>query len=367
MINNKILRIAATLVASVILLVCCGAAVDHPDWPPSLPPFSAAPSATQMVDEFEAVSGHHPGFRRNHAKGLCISGQFQSNGNAAEVSSAAFFKSGSYPVIGRLSIVGGDPAMADARGNLRSLALQMKADDATWKTSMNSIPVFPVNTPEALFEQLRASVPDPQTGHTDPMKLQAFRDQHPETQAFRDWLEQHPPSSGYDNGTYYSVNAFRFVDEQGQAHTVRWSLEPQTPYKPQTAMIDTNDPDTLSYSLAARLEQSPARWNLIITIAEPGDPSTDATRLWPAERRRIDAGVLVVDIQQSQVDGPCRDIDFNPLVLPAGIQPSDDPLLLARAAAYAESRKRRVLESASPHRDHRQPSTAAHFDAFYPY
>jgi len=362
--NKKITRIAATVVAFVILLVCCGAAVEHPDWPPLL---STSPSATEIVDEFEAVSGPHPGFRRNHAKGVCVSGQFESNGNAASYSKASFFKSGTYPVIGRLSIVGGDPAINDARGNLRSLALQMSAGGETWKTSMNSIPVFPVSTPEALFEQLRASVPDKTTGRTDPLRVQAFRDQHPETQAFREWLDQHPPSSGYDNGTYYSVNAFRFVDDRGRAHTVRWSMEPEAAYAPQfDGSFGSSDPDKLLYSLAARLEQAPVRWHLIITLAEPGDPSDNATRLWPAERRRIDAGVLVIDTHQSQVDGPCRDIDFNPLVLPAGIQPSDDPLLMARAAAYAESRNRRLRESRSPHLDHTKPSPAAHFEAYEP-
>ncbi|MFJ7797213.1 catalase family peroxidase [Pseudomonas sp. NPDC096950] len=365
MTDNKIMRIAATVVASVIVLVCCGAAVVDPDWPTGLLPTS--PSARQMVDEFEAVSGPHPGFRRNHAKGMCVSGQFESNGNAATYSKASFFKPGTYPVIGRLSIIGGDPAINDARGNLRSLALQMSSDGRAWKTSMNSIPVFPVNTPEALFEQLSASVPDKNTGRTDPMRVQAFRDQHPETQAFREWLDKHPPSSGYDNGTYYSVNAFRFVDEQGQTNTVRWSMEPETPYAPQfDGSASSSDPDKLSYSLASRLEQAPVRWHLIITLAEPGDPSADATRLWPAERRRIDAGVLVIDTHQSQVDGPCRDIDFNPLVLPAGIEPSDDPLLLARAAAYAESRNRRLRESRSPQSDHSKPSAAAHFQAYEP-
>ena len=32
------------------------------------------PTANQIVDRFEAVSGKHPGFRRNHAKGVCVTG-----------------------------------------------------------------------------------------------------------------------------------------------------------------------------------------------------------------------------------------------------------------------------------------------------
>jgi catalase len=343
MTSYKFLRIAATVVASVVFLICCGAVVIYPDWSVKL---AVAPSATQMVDEFEAVSGPHPGFRRNHAKGVCVSGRFESNGNAAPYSKAALFKPGSYPVTGRLSIVGGDPAVSDAQGNLRSLALLMIADGQLWKTSMNSIPVFPVGTPEALLEQLRASVPDETTGRPDPSRVQAFREAHPETDAFQHWLVVTPPSSRYDNGTYYSVNAFRFIDERGQVRTVRWSMEPEAIYAPQIVGVSgTSDPDTLSFSLAERLQQASVRWHLIITFAEPGDPINDATQLWPAERVRVNAGVLVITSHQSQVDGPCRDVDFNPLVLPPGIEPSDDPLLIARAAAYEESRNRRLHES----------------------
>jgi catalase len=106
----------------------------------------------------------------------------------------------------------------------------------------------------------------------------------------------------------------------------------------------SRDPDFLAFGFATLLEQGPVRWHLIITLAEPGDVTTDATVRWPEGRRQIDAGTLVIDRQQSQVEGACRDVDFNPLELPAGIGPSDDPLLMAREAAYAESHRRRVEE-----------------------
>jgi catalase len=60
----------------------------------------------------------------------------------------------------------------------------------------------------------------------------------------------------------------------------------------------------------------------------------------------VDAGTLVIDRAESQVDGPCRDINFDPLILPAGIQPTNDPMLAARSAAYAVSFDRRVREEA---------------------
>jgi len=310
--------------------------------------YSPSPSAVQIVDEMEAVAGGaHPGFRRNHAKGLCISGHFESNGNATEVSHAGVLQRGTVPLIGRLSAAGGDPAQADAHGMIRSMALRLAgAAGDTWYMAMNSVPVFPVNTPDGLYQQLRASMPTYGDNVPDPQKMQAFKRAHPEMRPFEQWLAAHPGSSGFDNTLYYSVNAFRMINAQGQERFVRWSMVPEIPYKAMTA-AQSGDPDFLAFGLATQLEQGPVRWHLIITLADPGDVTTDATVRWPEGRRQIDAGVLVIDDQQSQVDGACRDIDFNPLELPSGIEPSDDPLLLARQAAYAESHRRRIEEESA--------------------
>ncbi len=104
--------------------------------------------------------------------------------------------------------------------------------------------------------------------------------------------------------------------------------------------------DYLDADLSQRLAQGPLRWHLLVTLANPGDPTNDATKAWPADRRDIDAGTLVLDATQPQESGPCRDINYDPLVLPAGIEASDDPLLPARSAAYATSYLRRTSEEA---------------------
>jgi len=297
-----------------------------------------------MVDAFEAVSGPQPGFRRNHAKGLCVSGRFDSNGQGVALANTGLLRTGSYPVTGRFSVVGGNPSVNDTQGGMRSLALDISNGGETWRMALNSSPVFFVRTPEALLEQLQASVP----ADGREARIRHFRRDHPESQAFEDWMAAHRPSTGFDNAAYFSVNAFRFNAADGQEHLVRWRLQLETPYAPLSdEQIAQNDPDMLPYGLASRLAEGPLRWHLILTPALPGDSVNDATQLWTQPgHQEIDAGVLVIDAQQPQMDGPCRDIDFNPLILPPGITPSDDPLLQARGAAYAESHRRRVREMA---------------------
>ena len=45
---------------------------------------------SRFVDGFERVNGLHSGFRRNHAKGVCIAGYFDSNGNGVRLSKGVF-------------------------------------------------------------------------------------------------------------------------------------------------------------------------------------------------------------------------------------------------------------------------------------
>src|SRR5499425_2035240 len=130
----------------------------------------------RFTDGFEEVYGVHPGFRRNHAKGVCVWGFFESNGNGVRLSKAAVFRPGRVPVLGRFSLGGGQPYAPDKADAVRGLGLQFSLPDGElWRTAMIHLPVFPFRTPEAFYEQLLASRPDPRTGLPDPARMQAFR------------------------------------------------------------------------------------------------------------------------------------------------------------------------------------------------
>ena len=89
----------------------------------------------RFTDGFEEVDGPHPGFRRNHAKGLGASGYFESNGNGVRLSKAAVFRPGRVPVVGRFSLGGGMPDAADKPGAVRGLGLQFSPPDGeVWRT-----------------------------------------------------------------------------------------------------------------------------------------------------------------------------------------------------------------------------------------
>ena len=97
-----------------------------------------------------------------------------------------------------------------------------------------------------------------------------------------------------------------------------------------------------------RADQNPLQWHLIITVGQPGDPTSDPTLPWPPDRQQVDVGTLTIDHVESEETSPARDINFDPLVLPNGIATSDDPLLSARSAAYSQSFARREGEHKDP-------------------
>jgi catalase len=298
-----------------------------------------------FIDRFRTVFGEHPGFRRNHAKGAVVTGYFDSNGNGRDVSRAAVFRPGRTSVIGRFSLTGGNPFVADSPAAARGLGLAFAFPDGQeWRTAMLNLPVFPDNSPQGFYDRLLASKVDPATGKPDPAAMSAFLAAHPETAAAMAVIKQHPPTAGFADSTYWGLNTFFFVSDTGSRTAVRWSFVPQQ----QALAPRSGGSNTLFDALIRQMRSGPLQWRLILTVGAPGDPTTDATLPWPSDRRTVDAGVLTLTDIQTEAAGNARDINFDPLVLPDGIEPSDDPLLNARSAVYAASYRARTGEPKSP-------------------
>jgi catalase len=192
-----------------------------------LPPHRLTPA--RMVDALQTNSGLHPGSRRNHAKGACVSGEFQASGAASPYTVAGLFAAGTQiPVIGRFAIPGGNPDASDSSTPIRSVALRFTVPNRPQgRTGMNAMPVFPVATPQAFYDPTVAGRTDASTQKPDPARMQAFFATHPETAPFLAWMKTASPAAGYATESDLSLNAFAFVDSNGTAHPVRWRMAPE--------------------------------------------------------------------------------------------------------------------------------------------
>jgi catalase len=323
------------------LLVDLGAVAYANDW------IGAGNNLTRksFIDRFRAVSGTHPGFRVNHAKGVAVTGYFDSNGNGRELSRAAVFQPRRTPVTGRFSLTGGNPDVADAPAAARGLGLAFAFPDNTqWRTAMLNLPVFPDNSPKGFYDRLLASKPVQATGQPDPSAMSAFLAAHPETAAAMAVMKAHPPTPGFADSTFGGLSTFYFVNDTGARTPVRWSFVPQQAALPPSS----GGKNTLFDALVRQMRAGPLRWKLMLTVGAPDDPVHDATLPWPSDRRTVDAGTLTLTDIATEEAGNARDVNFDPLVLPDGIEPSDDPLLSARSAVYAASYRARTGEPKSP-------------------
>jgi catalase len=295
----------------------------------------------KLVAAFAPPTGAPLGHRRNHAKGICFTGVFEANGAGSELSRASVFERGQYPVLGRFNLATADPNAPDATVRVRGLGIQISTPDGQeWRSAMIDPPVFTVSTPQAFYELLRAS-------HSkDPNALKAFAAAHPEFAKFSDWAKNAPWTGSYAEERFNSLNSFVFVDGSGADHVVRWSLLPAAhPVAVSPDEFAKRGSDFLEQEIAQRVANEPQRWTMVVTVANPGDPTADPTEAWPVNRRSIEVGTLVAQHVQAERDGPCRDINFDPTVLPSGMRTSDDPFPAARSAAYAKSYDLRTAEA----------------------
>jgi catalase len=126
---------------------------------------------------------------------------------------------------------------------------------------------------------------------------------------------------------------------------VRWSILPAvSPVTLSPEELAKKDPNWLEQDIVQRVGAGPQKWEMVLQVANPGDPTSDPTKVWPADRRTIDAGTLTIQKIEQEADGPCRDINFDPSVLPSGVTTSDDGFPAARSAAYRASFDKRTAE-----------------------
>jgi catalase len=296
----------------------------------------------RFVAAFAPPGGPALGHRRNHAKGVCFTGSFEANGAGTALSKASVFVNGRYPVVGRFNLGTPDASAADATVRVRGVGLQIRTPDGQeWRTAMIDAPVFAVSTPHAFYALLVASA-----RKNDPDAMKNFAAAHPEIGAFAAWAKGAPFTESYAEERYNSLDSFVFTNASGAEHRVRWSLSPAArPVALSADDLGKRGPNYLEEDITRRVASGPQRWTMTVTVADPRDPTSDPSKAWPDGRRTIAVGTLTAEKVIPEPDGPCRDINYDPTVLPAGIRTSDDPFPAARSAVYAVSFDRRTAEA----------------------
>jgi catalase len=291
------------------------------------------------VTALEQTYGVHQGQRRNHTKGMCATGNFVGLPEAASYSRSALFSGSMIPVVARFSLAGGNPAAADTEKSPRGLGLEFRLPDGSKQhMTMLNTPMFLGKVPATFVERIESLKPDPATGKPNPDALKAFAEAHPEAAGQANYLASHNPPPSYANSAFFGIHTFKFIDKNDKVTLVKWRFVPEEGEKSlNDAELKSMPPDFLQQALIDRVKQGPVKWDMWVTIGEPGDPETDPTALWPSGRKEVKAGTLTFTSATPQDGAECKNINYDPLVMSDGIAPTDDPVLLFRSPSYAIS------------------------------
>ena len=285
----------------------------------------------QLVETMRALAGPHPGFRPVHAKGTVCSGTFRAAPEARTLSRAVHFQGNPIPTIIRFSNGSGDPGVSDGAANPRAMAVKFQLPSGKPADILGlSVEGFPARTPEEFLAFLQAQ--------RTPDAVPRFLQSHPATAAFLERLMQRPVPASYGQTSYFGEHAFRFTSADGKSRFGRYRWTPEA----GETFLSPNDASKLGANflteeLEKRLQKAPVVFQLRLQVAEAGDPTNDITALWPSTRPLVDVGRLEITALSPTGAADERRLVFDPTNLTDGIDLSDDPILLARSAAYSIS------------------------------
>ncbi len=302
------------------------------------------PVVEQIVNTLTKLSGGpHKGYRANHAKGIVVQGEFVPAKSAASITKAEHLQAKPSSVIVRFSDATGVPTIPDADGNAfpKGIAIRFQLAEGAY-TDIVSISTngFPAAKPEdflGLLNAIAASGADV----AKPTPVEQFLGTHPAALAFVQMPKPAPVS--FATEAFYGVNAFKFTNAKGETQYGRYRITPinGTEFLTKEAAAKTT-PNYLMDELPVRLSKSPAKFKISVQLADKSDAVNDATVVWPETRKQVELGTLTLNNVDAQGVMFEQATMFNPLILVDGIAASEDPILLARPAAYAVSYGRRL-------------------------
>src|SRR4051794_18985409 len=109
----------------------------------------------ELLAQFHAIFGFHPGFRPAHARGVLVSGTFTPTPEAATISTAPHFTHPSTPITVRLSNSTGIPLVPDTdpNANPRGFAIRFHLGERVHTDIIgHSTSAFPVRTGDEFLE-----------------------------------------------------------------------------------------------------------------------------------------------------------------------------------------------------------------------
>ena len=170
--------------------------------------------------------------------------------------------------------------------------------------------------------------------------MEKFMGAHPAALAFVQTPKPTPQSFATEQ--YFGVTAMQFSNASGASRYGRYRIVPEAGVAHLSeAEAAERGVDFLFQEIAERVGQGPVRYRVLAQLANEGDTVDDATVHWPEDRTVVELGTIALTETVEADQDEQKQIIFDPIPRVDGIEPSGDPLLELRAAAYLISGRRR--------------------------
>lgn len=255
----------------------------------------------------------------------------------------------------RFSTVIGGRDSSEAARDPRGFAVKFDTEDGNWDLVGNNLGVIFIRDAIKFPDVIHALKPDPITFRQEPARIFDFMSQTPE--AMHMLVNLFSPRgipANYRTMQGFGVNTYKWINEQGESHLVKYHWIPKIGVKSLTeadaAAIQAGDLGHASKDLYDAIEAGDfPEWELQVQLMSDEehpeldfDPLDD-TKVWPEnefEPRVV--GRMVLDRNVTDHHAENEQISFGTGVLVDGLDFSDDKMLVGRTFSYSDTQRYRV-------------------------
>lgn len=296
-----------------------------------------------------------------HARGYGAHGYFQAYESMKEYTSAGFLQDPSIktPVFVRFSTVAGSRGSADTVRDVRGFATKFYTEEGNYDLVGNNIPVFFIQDAIKFPDLVHSFKPEP---HNEIPQAQTAHDTfwdfvtaNTETAHMIMWhLSDRAIPRSYRMMEGFGVNTFRFVNELGKSHFVKFHWKPKLGVHSlvwdEAQKLAGKDPDFHRRDLYEAIEMGEyPEFELGVQLIKEEDEFAfdfdilDPTKLWPEEIIPVKImGKMTLDRNPDNVFAETEQVAFHLGNVVPGIDFSNDPMLQGRLFSYTDTQLSRL-------------------------
>ncbi|HET9873267.1 MAG TPA: catalase [Propionibacteriaceae bacterium] len=297
-----------------------------------------------------------------HARGAVAYGYFEATGRWGEEPIAQYTRAKLFAEAGkrtdlaiRFSTVIGGRDSSEAARDPRGFAVKFYTEDGNWDLVGNNLGVFFIRDAIKFPDVIHALKPDPVTFRQEPARIFDFMSQTPESMHMLvNLFSPRGIPADYRHMQGFGVNTYKWVNEAGETHLVKYHWQPKQGVKSLTAVdagkIQASELGHASRDLYESIENGNyPQWDLYVQLMsdeehpELGFDPLDDTKTWPEQDFPPKlVGTMTLNSNVSDHHNENEQIAFGTGVLVDGLDFSDDKMLVGRTFSYSDTQRYRV-------------------------